>query len=82
MNEKYYYIVIDTLEKTLEVFPASTCQATTEKAIAAAKFGIENLSGIQSIQFSNRFRLIFNGTSNKIDLTKVYKYARKYTVVQ
>lgn len=81
MNEKYYYIVVDTLEKTLEVFPAASCQATTEKAIAAAKFGIENLSGIQSIQFNNRFRLIFNGTSNTIDFSKIYKYARKYTVI-
>lgn len=78
---KYYYIVIDTLQKTLEIFPASTCQATTEKAIAAAKFGIDNLNGIQSIQFNNRFRLIFNGTSNTIDPSKVYKYARKYKVV-
>ena len=78
---KYYYIVIDTLEKTLEIFPAGTCQAATEKAIAVAKFGIENLSGIQSIQFSNRFKLIFNGLSNKIDISKVYKYARKYKVV-
>ena len=66
----YYYIVIDTLQKTLEIFPASTCQATTEKAIAAAKFGIDNLTGIQSIQFNNRFRLIFNGTSNTIDFSK------------
>ena len=78
---KYYYILIDTLEKTLEIIPAETCQAETEKAIAAAKFGIENLSGIQSIQFSNRFRLIFNGTSNTIDFSKVYKYARKYKAV-
>ena len=78
---KYYYIVIDTLQKTLEIFPAGTCQAETEEAIAAAKFGIENLSGIQSIQFSNRFRLIFNGMSNTIDFSKVYKYARKYKVV-
>lgn len=78
---KYYYIVIDTLNKTLEIFPAATCQATTEKALAAAKFGIDNLTGIQSIQFSNRFKMIFNGTSNKIDLNKVYKYARKYTVI-
>ena len=81
MNKEYYYIVVDTLDKTLEIFPASSCQATTEKAIAAAKFGIENLSGIQSIQFSNRFRLIFNGTSSAIDFSKVYKYARKYKVV-
>ena len=78
---KYYYIVIDTLEKTLEIFPAGTCQATTEKAIAAAKFGIDNISGIQSIQFNNRFKLIFNGLSNKIDIFKVYKYARKYKII-
>ena len=81
MNKEYYYIVVDTLDKTLEIFPASSCQATTEKAIATAKFGIENLNGIQSIQFSNRFRLIFNGTSNTIDFSKVYKYARKYKVI-
>lgn len=47
MNEKYYYIVVDTLEKTLEIFPAASCQATTEKAIAAAKFGIDNFSSMQ-----------------------------------
>ena len=78
---KYYYILIDTLEKTLEIIPAGTCQAETEKAIAAAKFGIDNLNGIQSIQFNNRFRLIFNGTSNTIDFSKIYKYARKYKLI-
>ena len=78
---QYYYILIDTLEKTLEIFPAGTCQAATEEAITAAKFGIGKLSGIQSIQFNNRFRLIFNDTNDKIDLNRVYKYARKYKII-
>ena len=79
--QKYYYILVDTLAKTLEIVEAESCQATTENKIARDKCGIDKMNGLQSIQFSNRFRMIFNDTSNKIDLNKVYKYARKYTII-
>lgn len=81
MKEKYYYILIDTLEKTLEIVESASCQAVTERQIAFEKFGIKDMNGLQSMQFCNRFRLIFNNTNDKIDLNKVYKYARKYTIV-
>jgi hypothetical protein len=51
----YYYIVVDKVGKTLEIFPAKSCEAATEKAYAKARLNIE-LSGIQSIQFCNRFK--------------------------
>ena len=79
--QKYYYILVDTLAKTLEIVEAASCQATTEEQIAKSKFSIDKMNGLQSIQFNNRFRLIFNDTSDKIDLNNVYKYARKYTII-
>ena len=79
--KNYYYIVVDTLAKTLEIFPSGTCQAVTENNFAKIKLGIENLNGLQSIQFENRFKFIFNGTDNKINLNKIFKYARKYTII-
>ena len=79
--QKYYYILVDTLAKTLEIVEAESCQAATENKIARVKFGIDRMNGLQSIQFSKRFRLIFNDTSDKIDLNDVYKYARKYTIM-
>ena len=78
---KYYWILVDTLAKTLEIVESASCQAATEEQIAKSKFGIDKMNGLQSIQFSNRFRMIFNDTSDKIDLNKVYKYARKYTII-
>ena len=79
--QKYYYILVDTLAKTLEIVEAASCQATTEEQIAKSKFEIDRMNGLQRIQFSNRFRMIFNDTSDKIDLNNVYKYARKYTII-
>ena len=79
--KKYYWILIDTLEKTLEIVESASCQAVTERQIAFKKFGIKEMNGLQSMQFCNRFRLIFNDTNDKIDLNKVYKYARKYTII-
>ena len=79
--KKYYWILIDTLAKTLEVVESASCQAATEEKIAKDKFNIDKMNGLQRIQFSNRFRMIFNDTDDKIDLNKVYKYARKYTIV-
>ena len=79
--KKYYWILVDTLAKTLEIVEAASCQATTEEQIAKSKFEIDRMNGLQRIQFSNRFRMIFNDTSDKIDLNNVYKYARKYTII-
>ena len=79
--QKYYYILVDTLAKTLEIVEAASCQATTEEQIAKSKFNIDKMNGLQRIQFSNRFRMIFNDTNDKIDLNKVYKYARKDTII-
>lgn len=76
----YYYIVVDKIGKTLEIFPAESCEAATEKAYAKTRLNIE-LSGIQSIQFCNRYKFIFNGESDKINLDSVYKYARKYKII-
>lgn len=76
----YYYIVVDKAGKTLEIFPAESCEAATEKAYAKTRLNIE-LNGMQSIQFCNRFKFIFNGESDKINLDSVYKYAKKYKVV-
>lgn len=79
--KKYYWILIDTLAKTLEIVESANCQAATEEQIAKSKFSIDKMNGLQRIQFRNRFRMIFNGISNKIDLNNVYKYARKYTII-
>ena len=79
---KYYWILIDTLEKTLEIVESESCQAATEDKIALEKFGIEKMNGLQRIQFGNRFRMIFNDTNDFIDLNKVYKFARKYSVAK
>lgn len=76
----YYYIVVDKIGKTLEIFPAKSCEAATEKAYAKARLNVE-LSGIQSIQFCNRYKFIFNGDNGKINLDSVYKYARKYKII-
>ena len=78
---KYYWILIDTLAKTLEIVESESCQAATEEKIAKNKFSIDKMNGLQRMQFNNRFRLIFNDTSDTIDLNKVYKYARKYTII-
>ena len=79
--KKYYWILIDTLAKTLEIVESASCQAATEEQIAKSKFNIDKMNGLQRMQFNNRFRLIFNDTSDKIDLNNVYKYARKYTII-
>ena len=79
--KKYYWILIDTLAKTLEIVESASCQAATEEQIAKSKFNIDKMNGLQRTQFNNRFRMIFNDTSDKIDLNNVYKYARKYTII-
>ena len=63
--KKYYWILIDTLAKTLEIVESESCQAATEEKIAKTKFSIDKMNGIQRIQFSNRFKMIFNDTNDK-----------------
>lgn len=70
---KYYWILIDTLAKTLEIVESASCQAATEEQIVKSKFNIDRMNGLQRIQFSNRFRMIFNDTNDKIDLNNVYR---------
>ena len=63
--KKYYWILVDTLAKTLEIVESASCQAATEEQIAKSKFNIDKMNGLQRTQFSNRFRMIFNDTNDK-----------------
>ena len=72
---KYYYVVIDKQEKTLQVVECNTCLAVLEKEIQA-KYNLAN-----NMQVENRFRFFFNGEENKINYETLYKYARKYKEV-
>lgn len=76
----YYYVVVDKIGKTLEIFPSESCEAATEEAYAKTRLNMK-LNGMQSIQFCNRYKFIFNGESDKINREGVYKYARNYKII-
>ena len=46
--KKYYWILVDTLAKTLEIVESASCQAATEEQIAKSKFNIDKMKEIQS----------------------------------
>ena len=45
--KKYYWILVDTLAKTLEIVESASCQAATEEQIAKSKFNIDKMNGLQ-----------------------------------
>ena len=73
--KKYYYVVIDKKEKTLQVLESESCLATTEEKVKK----IYKLS--TRLEVETRFSFFFNGTEEKINFETLYKYARKYKVV-
>ena len=72
MNEKYYYVVVDKLLKTIQIIESASCLATTEEKVKE----LYKLSTRWEVE--TRFRFFFNGTDNKINFDTLYKYARKY----
>ena len=77
---KYYYILIDKLEKTIslrEYENPESCYAREMK-----KVQIEyKLEQFHTWQIETRFKILHNETKNYIDYETLYKYARKYKEV-
>ena len=73
--KKYYYVVIDKKEKTLQLLESGSCLATTEEKVKK----IYKLSTRWEVE--KRFTFFFNGTEEQINFDTLYKYARKYKVV-
>ncbi len=71
---KYYYIMIDKYNKTLELVTASTCYATTFEKWQKSK-GLEKYN---RWELETQFKLFFNNQSSIIDRDKIYKYAKNY----
>ena len=74
MNEKYYNVVIDKVEKTLEVLEVKSCNAEMIDELAKRY-------GLNRCEANRRFKLCDNGTESSINYNNVYKYARKYEVI-
>ena len=72
----YYYVVIDKTNKTLEVMECLTCLARLMDEIKE-KRGFKNRWEVES-----RYNFFFNDTNNKVDFDTIYKYARKYTIIE
>lgn len=75
MNEKYYNVVIDRVEKTLEVLEIESCNAVMLDQLTE-RYGLSN-----RFEAEKRFALCYNGTDSNINYDNVYKYARKYEVI-
>ena len=75
---KYYYIMIDKVNKTLELIEAYTCDATTFEAWMINK-GLNKQ--YQSWQLATQFKLYFNNQDNFINYDNIPKYARKFTII-
>ena len=77
---KYYYILIDKLEKTIslrEYESPESCYAREMK-----KVQIEyKLEQFHTWQIESRFKILHNETKDFIDYETIYKYARKYKEV-
>lgn len=71
----YYYILIDKVNKTLQFVLAESCQVATEKKIEK----ILNLPCRLILQ--KRYTLFFNETNSKVDYNSLYKYARKFKLL-
>lgn len=72
---KYYYVVIDKANKTMKVMECNSCLAMLEKQISEE----ENITRWQVV---SKYNFFFNGTKDKINLDTIYKYARKFTIVE
>ena len=75
MSEKYYNVVVDRIEKTLEVLEIESCNAVMLDKLAK-RYCLNN-----RFEAEKRFALCYNGTEDSIDYNNVYKYARKYEVI-
>ena len=73
--DKYYYVVIDKQEKTLQLLESASCLATTEEKVKEI-YGLSTRWEVET-----RFAFFFNGTEDQINFDTLYKYARKYKVV-
>jgi hypothetical protein len=73
--EKYYYVIIDKRNKTMKVRECNTCLAMLEKQISEEE-------NITRWQVETKYNFFFNGTNDKIDFETIYKYARKFTIVE
>ena len=73
---KYYYILIDKLEKTISLreYEEEDCDARVMKRVQKDY----NLNELKLWQLDSRFKIFFNDTKNYIDYDALYKYARKY----
>ena len=76
MSEKYYNVVIDKVEKTLEVL-----EVESESCNAEIIDKLSKRYGLSRCEANSRFRLCDNGTEDSINYNNVYKYARKYEVI-
>lgn len=73
--KKYYYIIIDKSNKTLELIQSNNCQAVACQEYMKSK-------GLENENFLNyNLQCFFNGELNKIDKSKLYKYCKNYKVV-
>ena len=76
MSEKYYTIVIDKVEKTLQIREVIGCNARLEEDLMK-EYNIDCL-----VDTKARFKLIDNGIDKDINLDNVYAYAREYTILE
>lgn len=73
--KKYYYIIIDKSNKTLELIQSNSCQAVACQEYMKSK-------GLEGEHFFNyNLQCFFNGELNEIDKSKLYKYCKNYKVI-
>lgn len=73
--KKYYYIIIDKSNKTLELIQSNNCQAVVCQEYMKIK-------GLENENFLNyNLQCFFNGELDKIDKSKLYKYCKNYKVI-
>lgn len=76
MEKKYYYIIIDKLEKTLQI-----AQISKDSCTATVQSFLEKKYGLTRMMSNARFELFFNNELSYIDYDKFYKKYAKWKVV-
>ncbi len=77
---KYYYILIDKLEKTISLREYESPQSCYAREMKKVQIEYK-LEQFHTWQIESRFKILHNETKNYIDYETLYKYARKYKEV-
>jgi hypothetical protein len=79
-DQKYYYIAIDKLQKTIQLceYSNNSCDAREYEKIAD-RYNITDVVSRHNMQ--TRFSIFFNNTKNYIDYAVFYKKYAKFTVL-